>query len=598
MVAGRWRRALSGLDAATVVANVDDPLVTWAAGEATRRRWVAAGAMWRADAVGCPVCDGAIIFDADDWWCECGFRRPQPDMTLRGDELVTSDGRHIRLELALPGRFNRANAAMAAATAEVLGTDLEVAVASMAALTDVEGRFAIVDYAGITTRLLLAKNPAGWAELLGLLEAGRDPVVIGINARVPDGHDPSWLWDVPFERLASRPVVATGERCRDLAVRLRHAGVPHTTIEDQLDALREAGSARVEYVGNYTAFQELRRRLARADASPVRSTVPTSAPPMSAVPSTTVPSTTVPSVTVPSIVATNGVAANGAHAKGAAANTTAPRRRSRSAGPSRLRVVIVHPDLLGTYGDGGNGVVLAGRAAFRGILTELVLAPSDSPLPTSADVYCLGGGEDGPQVRSAQRLADGGLAAAVSAGAVVLAVCAGYQIVGQVFAGPDGRPHDGLGLLDIVTTKGTGARAVGEVVADPIPVADVVDPLVIPRLTGFENHSGVTRLGSGAAPLATVRVGVGNGAGRAGASTEGARAGRVIGTYLHGPVLARNPALADMLLAVATGSVPEPLEDVEETALRAERLASALGIPWGGGVRETGRFSLVRLRRA
>ncbi len=573
MVAGRWRRALSGLDGTTVVANVDDPLVAWAAGEATRRRWVAAGAMWRADAVGCPVCDGAITFDAGDWWCECGFRRPEPDMALQGDDLVTSDGRCIPVELALPGRFNRANAAMAAATAEVLGVDLGDAVASMSALTEVEGRFAMVDYAGITTRLLLAKNPAGWAELLGLLESGRDPVVIGINARVPDGHDPSWLWDVPFERLAPRLVVATGERCRDLAVRLRHAGVPHTTVEDQLDALREAGSARVDYVGNYTAFQDLRGRLARADASAIGTPAPMSV--------------------VPAVVTTNGAESNGAESNGAL-----PRRRRRSAGPSTLRVVVVHPDLLGTYGDGGNGLVLAGRAGLRDIPTELVLASSDAPLPTSADVYCLGGGEDGPQVRSAQRLCDGGLAGAVSAGAVVLAVCAGYQIVGQVFAGPDGRAYDGLGLLDIVTTKGNGPRAVGEVVADPVPVADVTDPIVVPRLTGFENHSGVTRLGAGAAPLATVRVGVGNGVGRGGAATEGARAGRVIGTYLHGPVLARNPALADMLLAMAMGSVLEPLEDVEETALRAERLASALGIAWGGGVRDAGRLPLVRLRRA
>jgi lipid II isoglutaminyl synthase (glutamine-hydrolysing) len=571
MVAGWWRRALSTLDAATVVANVDDPLVTWAASEAKRRRWVAAGSLWRSDAVGCPVCDGAITFDAGDWWCECGFRRPEPDMALRGDELVTSDARRFPLELALPGRFNRANAAMAAATAEVLGVELGDAVAAMATLNDVEGRFAVVDYAGITTRLLLAKNPAGWAELLGLLESERDPVVIGINARVPDGHDPSWLWDVPFERLAPRPVVATGERCRDLAVRLRHAGVPHTTVEDQLDALREAGSARVEYVGNYTAFQDLRRRLARAGAS------------ATGVATTTVERTTV----VKTTVATNGADTNGA----------APRRRRKAAGSSTLSVVVVHPDLLGTYGDGGNGVVLAGRAGFRGMPVELVLAPSDSPLPMSADVYCLGGGEDGPQVRSAQLLSDSGFGAAVAAGAVVLAVCAGYQIVGQVFAGPDGRPYDGLGLLDIVTVKGSGPRAVGEVVADLVTGAEVADPVLVPRLTGFENHSGFTRLGPGAAPLATVRVGVGNGAGRTGAASEGARSGRVIGTYMHGPVLARNPALADMLLAMATGSVPEPLEDVEETALRAERLAGALGIPWGGSARAAGRAPLLRVRR-
>ena len=96
--------------------------------------------------------------------------------------------------------------------------------------------------------------------------------MIAINARIADGHDPSWLWDVPFERLAGRSVVATGERCRDLAVRLRHAGVAHVTVPDELEALGAAGSIRVEYVGNYTAFQSLRRRLASDVAPGIRGT--------------------------------------------------------------------------------------------------------------------------------------------------------------------------------------------------------------------------------------------------------------------------------------------------------------------------------------
>src|SRR5271170_2593572 len=107
-------------------------------------------------------------------------------------------------------------------------------------------------------------------------------------------------------------------------------------------------------------------------------------------------------------------------------------------GSSPLVVVVVHPDLLGTYGDGGNGVVLARRAAWRGLPVELLEATSDQPLPR-ADLYCLGGGEDGPQVLAAERLrADATLAEAVEAGAVVLAVCAGYQIVGRSFPAADG----------------------------------------------------------------------------------------------------------------------------------------------------------------
>ena len=120
-------------------------------------------------------------------------------------------------------------------------------------------------------------------------------------------------------------------------------------------------------------------------------------------------------------------------------------------------------------------------------------------------------------------------------------MCAGYQIVGKSFPGADGTLHEGVGLLDVATAKGTGPRAVGEVVGEPGDDA----PGALPTLTGFENHGGQTTLGPGVRPLARVIHGVGNGDG---SGTEGAVAGRVIGTYLHGPVLARNPALADLLL--------------------------------------------------
>lgn len=265
-----------------------------------------------------------------------------------------------------------------------------------------------------------------------------------------------------------------------------------------------------------------------------------------------------------------------------------------------LTVVVVYPDLLGTYGDGGNGVVLARRAAWRGLPARLVEAPSDQPLP-EGDLYCLGGGEDGPQVRAAETLRrDGTLARAVARGAAVLAVCAGYQIAGRTYPGADGRPRDGVGLLDVATTKGTGPRAVGEVLAEP--VAPGPDGTPLPIMTGFENHGGTTTLGPGAHPLARVVAGVGNGGGD---GTEGAWAGHVVGTYLHGPVLARNPALADLLLGWATDTVPAPLDDAEEQALRAERLAAARrhgrpGVPgslagtwagWWPGTRVTRRGS-------
>jgi CobQ-like glutamine amidotransferase family enzyme len=239
------------------------------------------------------------------------------------------------------------------------------------------------------------------------------------------------------------------------------------------------------------------------------------------------------------------------------------------ANPVSLTIAVVYPDLLGTYGDGGNAVVLGRRAVWRGLEAEVVQAPSDAPLP-DADIYTLGGGEDGPQVRAAEGLvADGTLVRAVGRGAVVLAVCAGYQIVGRSFPTAERQPRPGVALLDVTTTKVAGPRAVGEVLADPegLPGLGV--------LTGFENHSGHTTLGPGVRALGRVRAGVGNGDG-----SEGAWSGRVVGTYLHGPVLARNPALADLLLAWALGDEETvgslaPLDDEEAGALRRERLAAA-----------------------
>jgi lipid II isoglutaminyl synthase (glutamine-hydrolysing) len=234
----------------------------------------------------------------------------------------------------------------------------------------------------------------------------------------------------------------------------------------------------------------------------------------------------------------------------------------------RIRLVWVYPDLLSTYGDRGNLLVLERRARLRGIPVEPVYVNSDQPVPRDGDIYLLGGGEDLPQILAARRLrADGGLADAADRGAVVFAVCAGYQLVGHEFGGVDGEPEEGLGILDIRSGRGE-RRAVGEVVADVDPV------LGLPQLTGFENHQGVTELGSRAIPLAKVTQGIGNGNG-----TEGAHAGRVLGTYLHGPALVRNPGLADLVLGWVAGPLAPVAHEDDELAqtLRRERL-SAVGV--------------------
>jgi len=227
---------------------------------------------------------------------------------------------------------------------------------------------------------------------------------------------------------------------------------------------------------------------------------------------------------------------------------------------SAVRVALLYPELLGTYGDRGNARVLVQRLAWRGVPAELVEAPWGEPAPASCDIYVLGGGEDSPQASAAAALiAEGVVNRAVDDGAAVLGVCAGFQILGHSFFGPGGAARPGLGLLDCTTARRASPRIVGEILVEPNPEVG------LPALSGYENHAGLTDLGPRAVPLGRVDVGVGNGDG-----TEGALEGRVVGTYLHGPVLARNPALADLILSWFVGEL-EPLDDSEITDLREER---------------------------
>ncbi|WP_416062535.1 type 1 glutamine amidotransferase [Rhodococcus indonesiensis] len=232
---------------------------------------------------------------------------------------------------------------------------------------------------------------------------------------------------------------------------------------------------------------------------------------------------------------------------------------------STVRIGLVLPDVMGTYGDSGNALVLRQRLRMRGHDAEVVSINLTDPVPDSLDLYTLGGAED-----SAQRLATRhlqrhpGLQRAAERGAPVLAICAAIQVLGNWYQTSAGERVDGVGLLD-VTTAPQQTRAIGEVVTTPLD-----DALHLP-LTGFENHRGGTTLGPDARALGRVTRGVGNGVGD---GVEGAVQGSVIGTYMHGPVLARNPELADLLLARALGadSLP-PLDLPEVEQLRRERLA-------------------------
>jgi UDP-N-acetylmuramyl tripeptide synthase len=261
-LAGAWRDVFAAPGAPAVVANADDPLVAWGAGASHSVTWVGAGQPWTADASGCPSCGGRILFRDGSWACAaCSFRRPELTVWIDGDEVVTAAGERYRLHLQLPGRCNAANAALALTTARRFGAEPGPALDAMGAIAEVGGRYRSVEVGATTARLLLAKNPAGWTEVFDLLAPSPGPVVVAINARIADGQDPSWLWDVPFERLVGRFVVATGERGRDLAVRLHYAGVEHVREDDMVAAVTRAGPAAVDVVANYTSFQTLARRL-------------------------------------------------------------------------------------------------------------------------------------------------------------------------------------------------------------------------------------------------------------------------------------------------------------------------------------------------
>jgi UDP-N-acetylmuramyl tripeptide synthase len=262
-VAAEWRAAL-GRQPATVVANADDPLVVWGAQGSDDTTFVGAGLHWHDDATSCPNCGRPIMRDGSEWWCTCGLRRP-PAYELVGAQLHDLAGTPMAtLRPGVPGRHNLANAAIAVVAAGKLGVPAAAAAEGVASVESVAGRYQTIDLGTTRARLLLGKNPAGWVELLALIEGDDRPLLIAINSRIADGRDPSWLWDVPFERLAGRRVVAAGERAADLAVRLRYAEVEcQIWAGAVVDCLRSFDGPEVDVLANYTVFADLVRGIAR-----------------------------------------------------------------------------------------------------------------------------------------------------------------------------------------------------------------------------------------------------------------------------------------------------------------------------------------------
>jgi UDP-N-acetylmuramyl tripeptide synthase len=316
MMAQLWRDALQGRPV-HLVANADDPMVVWAASVTDQVTWVAAGQRWHDDSWVCPKCGGAIervevsvelprdplagapstagegtagegageptgadVVEVEtasqptigsgggapdaDWRCtNCDLRRPTPQWTIDGTAVVDPDGGHHEISLQLPGRVNRANAAVALAVAAWFGASPADAMPRLAEVASVAGRYAQVQRDGKAIRLLLAKNPAGWLEAFDM--ADPEPTLLSINARDPDGLDTSWLFDVDFSPLAGRSVLITGDRAFDLAVRLEVNEIPFRHVRTFAEALGATPPGRLEVIANYTAFQDIRAELDRVN---------------------------------------------------------------------------------------------------------------------------------------------------------------------------------------------------------------------------------------------------------------------------------------------------------------------------------------------
>jgi hypothetical protein len=234
----------------------------------------------------------------------------------------------------------------------------------------------------------------------------------------------------------------------------------------------------------------------------------------------------------------------------------------------RIRVAHLYPDYLNIYADRGNIAVFERRASWRGHELEVdAIGMGEAIVPGAHDLYYVGGGQDREQLLVAPDLAAKAqpLRVALDGGAALLAVCGGYQLLGRGYRGFHGEDMPGVGLLPLETVAGE-TRMIGDVLLET----------ELGPIAGFENHAGRTKLDAGAQPLGRVVSGFGND-GESG--YEGCRLGRAIGTYLHGPLLPRNPWLADWLLsralAHATGEEPEPLEPLPDRLEAEAHVVSA-----------------------
>lgn len=445
---------------------------------------------------------------------ECGWSRPElarsvsrVALTPKGYSFdATGKNEQVtHIDTSYNGLYMVYNVAAAFFAAQQLGARAEQFQHVLDAYVPAGGRMASWDVAGRKVVSNLAKNPVGFdRQIQQIKTAGGTLAAFFLNDNDADGHDVSWIWDVDFERIADTPglvAFAGGTRAHDMQVRLKYAGIDAQIIGSIAPALAAVAQKNIDEpfyaVANYTAFPALVKELEKLQAQ-------------------------------------------GALTAEAAQGIEPFRALDKQLELERpLRVVYLYPDALNLYGDGGNAMIIKSRCAWRGIPVTVDEVTMGQELNLeSADIVLMGGGADRDQLAVAHELASRReeIARYVESDGTLLAICGSYQLLGHSYYMGDTR-IEGLGVLDIETTRGEG-RLIGNV-AVTTELCD--DPLV-----GFENHGGRTHLGPNAAPLGdSVVPGTGN---NGGDGHEGVLYRGVVGTYLHGPALSKNPQLADWLI--------------------------------------------------
>ena len=579
--------ALTASPDTVLVYNADDPLCARIADEVPNRT-VAFGlseSMGLAqntvtDAQMCQKCDGMVRYhyrqygQLGDYFCDqCDFARPTLDFAGR-DIAIGPSG--VTMEVCGPAGCESVHtpqptpyAAYNLVASYALCREVGIPTADFQRAQDAfnprNGRLQRYRLGGRDVLLNLAKNPTGFNQNLKIVEADRGPKMVAffINDQVADGRDISWIWDIDFEELAGQPdtvVFAGGSRAHDLAVRLKYAGIEAAVIESIEDAFARLGAltaaavlpadAAVYAIANYTALPPVHAALNAMEAAE------------------------------PAELAEPAVSdlASPLHAEGAdpkAPSHDAAASASATA-TSEPPVVIAHmlPDLLNLYGDGGNVRILEQRLRWRGIPVEVRRIQHGEAVDFSqVDLVFMGGGPDREQKLASEQLLAmrDELAVYVEGDGPLLAICGGYQILGRQWLWGD-ELVPGLGLIDMETRRpGTSAdRLIDNMVLE--------SPLATHPVVGYENHAGRTYLGEGVEGFGRVVSSCGHG-NNDDDRVEGARYKNVVGTYSHGPLLSKNPEVADWLLARAlerraerTGTPAAdlaPLDDSAELAANA-----------------------------